>query len=61
VVELQKEVTQAWVATIMPETQVARAERMAQERAILLATARGEADEAAQRVSALEGKLAATR
>jgi hypothetical protein len=61
VAELWKEVTQAWAATIMPETQVARAERMAQERAILLATARGEADEAAQRVSALEGKLTATR
>jgi hypothetical protein len=59
VVELQEEVTQARVAIIMVETRAARAERMAQERAVLLATSCSEADEAAQRVSTLEGKLVA--
>jgi hypothetical protein len=41
----------------MAETRAARAERMSQERAVLLATSRGEADEVAQRASALEGEL----
>jgi hypothetical protein len=36
-------------------------EKKAQERAILLATVCGEADEAAQRVSTLEGELMARR
>jgi hypothetical protein len=43
----------------MAETRAARAERMAQERAVLLATARGEVDEAAERVSTLLGELMA--
>jgi hypothetical protein len=60
VVELQEEVTPAWVAAIMLETHATQAERMAQERVVLLATAHGEADVAAQRVSALEGELVAT-
>jgi hypothetical protein len=57
VAELQEEVTQARAAIVMAETRAARAERMAQERAVLLATSRGEADEVAQRASALEGEL----
>jgi hypothetical protein len=61
VVEPQEEVTWVQVATVMAEIHAARAERMAQERAILLATPRGEVDEAAQRVSTLEGELVARR
>jgi hypothetical protein len=45
----------------MAEAYAAWAEKMAQERAVLLATAHGEVEEAAQRVSALKGKLVATR
>jgi hypothetical protein len=37
----------------------AQAERMAQEKAVLLATTHGEADEVAQRVFILEGELVA--
>jgi type II secretory pathway component PulM len=46
VVELQEEATQVWVAAVMAEACAAWAEKMAQERAVLLATAHGEADEA---------------
>jgi hypothetical protein len=59
VAKLQEEVTWAWAAPVMAETHAARSERMAQERVILLATARAKADEVAQRVSALEGELVA--
>jgi hypothetical protein len=45
-VELQEEATRVWVAAVMAEACAAWAEKMAQERAILLATAHGEADEA---------------
>jgi hypothetical protein len=45
----------------MAEAYAAWSEKMAQERAVLLATAHGEAEEAAQRVSALKGKLVAMR
>jgi hypothetical protein len=41
----------------MVETRATRAERMAQEMVVLLATTHGEAYEVAQRVSSLEGKL----
>jgi hypothetical protein len=61
VVELWEEVTQVWVATIMAAAHTSQAERMAQEQAILLATACDEAVEAAQMVSILEYKLMATR
>jgi dGTP triphosphohydrolase len=60
-VELQEEVTQARVAAVMAGARTAQADRMAQEKVILLATTRGEADEAAWRVSVLEDKLVATR
>jgi hypothetical protein len=58
VAELQ-EVTRARVAAIMAGAHAARAEKMAQERVVLLATAHGEVDEMAQRVSILEGELMA--
>jgi hypothetical protein len=45
----------------MAEAHAARAERMALERAALLATTHGEADQATQRVSTFEGELVATR
>jgi hypothetical protein len=45
--ELQEEVTRAWVAAVMAGTFATQAERMAQERAVLLATTCGEASEAA--------------
>jgi hypothetical protein len=61
VAELQEDVTRAWAIVVLAETHAARAEKMAQERLILMATAHGEADEATQRVSALEGELAAMR
>jgi hypothetical protein len=57
--ELQEEVTRARVTAVMIGTHAAQAERMAQERTVLLATARGEASEAAKRVSALESELVA--
>jgi hypothetical protein len=48
-------------AAIMVETRAARAEMMAQERLVLLATAHGEANEAAQRVSTLDSELMTVR
>jgi hypothetical protein len=45
----------------MVGTHAAQAERMAQERAILLVTTHGEANEVAQRVFILEGELMAAR
>jgi hypothetical protein len=59
VAELRSEVTQAQATVVMVKTRATHAEMMAQERVILLATACGEADEAAQRVFALEGELVA--
>jgi hypothetical protein len=47
VAELREEVTRARAAAIMVGTRAAQAEKMAQERAIMLATTDGEADEAA--------------
>jgi hypothetical protein len=61
VVELWEEVTQVQAAAIMVETRAARAEMMAQERLVLLATAHGEANEAAQRVSTLDSELMTVR
>jgi hypothetical protein len=61
VAELWEEVTRVWVAAIMAETRAARAEKMAQERAILLATIHSEVDEVAERISILEGDLVAVR
>jgi hypothetical protein len=49
--------TWAWASAVMAGAQTARAERMAQEKAVLLAYARGEASEAAQEISLLEGEL----
>jgi hypothetical protein len=57
VAELREEVTQVWVAAVIVGAHTARAEKMTQERVVLLATAHGEADTAARRVSILEGKL----
>jgi hypothetical protein len=59
VAELREEVTQVRVAAVMAGARTARAEKMAQERGVLLATAHGEVDTVAQRVSALEGELVA--
>jgi hypothetical protein len=59
VVELPKEVTQAWAAAIMVEARTTQVERLAQDRAVLLATTHVEVDEVAQRVSFLEGELVA--
>jgi hypothetical protein len=61
VAELQEEVTRARVATVMAEARATQAEKMAQESFVLLATAHGEADMVAWRVSVLEGELMATR
>jgi hypothetical protein len=61
VAEPREEVTRARAAVVMAETCAALAEKMAKERVVLPATACGEADEAAWRVSALEGELMATR
>jgi hypothetical protein len=57
VAELQEEATRVQAATVMAKTHAAPAERMAQKRAVLLATAHGEADNAAWRVFALKGEL----
>jgi hypothetical protein len=45
VAELREEVTREQAAAVMAETRAARAERMAQERVILLATSHGKADD----------------
>jgi hypothetical protein len=60
VAEVREEVTWPRVAAIIVETHATRAERMAQERVVLLATARGEVYEVAQRVSSLEDELVTT-
>jgi hypothetical protein len=59
VAEIQEEVTRAWEAAVMVGPHTAKAERMAQERAVLLGTIHGEASEVAQRVSTLESELVA--
>jgi Flp pilus assembly secretin CpaC len=61
VAELWEEVTQVWAAVIVAEACIARAEKMAQQRVVLLATACGEANEVAQGVSILEDELVTTR
>jgi hypothetical protein len=61
VVELQEEVTRAWVAVIMAGAWETMEEKIAQERVVLLASTRGEADEATQKASLLEGELVAAR
>jgi hypothetical protein len=61
VVELRELVTRARVATVMTEAGTAWAEKMAQERAIRLATAHREADIVARRVSILGGELVTMR
>jgi hypothetical protein len=61
VAELQEEVTWVWVAVVMAEAHAASAERIPQERVVLLATTHGEEDEVAQRVSALECELVVAR
>jgi hypothetical protein len=48
VAELQDKVTRVWVATIMAVALAARAERMAQEKAVEPASAHGEANKAAE-------------
>jgi hypothetical protein len=60
-VELRDEVTWAQVAAVMAEAWVARADRMAQESAILLASAHGEDSDVARKVSLVEGQLAVAR
>jgi hypothetical protein len=59
VAELQEDVTRMRVAAVMVGARAARAKRLAQERGVWLVTTHGEVDEAAFRVSALEGVLMA--
>jgi hypothetical protein len=54
-------VTRARATAVMTEARATHAERMAQERAILLATVHGEVDKVAQTVSALVFELVAAR
>jgi hypothetical protein len=61
VTELREEVTQARATSVMTVARVTQAERMAQERAIMLASTLGEANEASRRVSFFESELVATR
>jgi ABC-type phosphate transport system ATPase subunit len=60
-VELQEEVTRAQVTVVVAGVRATQAERMAQEKAVLLATARGEMDEVAQSASILEDELVVAR
>jgi ABC-type phosphate transport system ATPase subunit len=60
-VELQEEVTRAQVTVVVAGVRATQAERMAQEKAVLLATARGEMDEVAQSASILEDELMVAR
>jgi hypothetical protein len=55
VAKLREEVTHARVAAVLAEARAAWVEEIAHERAVLLAIAQEEADEAAQRFSILEG------
>jgi hypothetical protein len=57
VAELREKVTPAWATAIMVGARIAWVDRMALEKTIPLASARGEADEVAQKISLLEGKL----
>jgi hypothetical protein len=57
VVELQKELTQAWVAAFMVGARTTWAEGMAPKKVIVLASAHGEVHEVAQKISLLEGEL----
>jgi hypothetical protein len=59
VAKLREEVTHARVAAVLAEARAAWVEEIAHERAVLLAIAQEEADEAAQRFSILEGELRA--
>jgi uncharacterized protein (DUF111 family) len=59
VAELPEEVTRARAAAIMVEACTTQVERLAQDRAVLLATTHVEVDEVDQRVSFLEGELVA--
>jgi ribosomal protein L7/L12 len=59
--ELLEEVTQAHVVAIMASARTAHAEGMAREKTVLLATARGEAVKAIQRVSVLGDGLVDAR
>jgi hypothetical protein len=52
-VELREEVTRVWATAAIAGAHAAYAKRMAQEKAALLATAHGEADEVTQKVSIL--------
>jgi hypothetical protein len=61
VAELQGEVTRARATVVMAGVRTTRAERMAQERVILLAYTHGKADVVARKVSLLEGELAVVR
>jgi hypothetical protein len=60
-VELWEEVSWARAAAIMAKAWAARAERMARESVILLASTHGEANEVAWKVSLLEGEFAFVR
>jgi hypothetical protein len=61
VVKLQEEVTRARAVGHYGGIRATRAKRVAQEKVILLASTRVEADEAVRRVSLLEGELVAVR
>jgi hypothetical protein len=57
VAELRKKVTQAHVTAVMAGARAIREEKIAQERVVLLASTRGEANEVAKKPSLLEGEL----
>jgi hypothetical protein len=61
VVKLQEEVTRARAVGHYGGIRATRAERVAQEKVVLLASTHVEADEVVRRVSLLEGELVAVR
>jgi uncharacterized protein YbaP (TraB family) len=56
---LREEVTWAWAAAVLARAGAPWAEKVAQERAVLLASIHMEADEMVWRVSLLNGELVA--
>jgi hypothetical protein len=54
-------VTQAQATAVMAEARAAQAEKRARENVVSLASAHGEADEVAQKVTLLESELVVVR
>jgi hypothetical protein len=57
VAELREKVTRAHATAVMAGARAIREEKIAQERVVLLASTRGEANEVAKKPSLLEGEL----